>query len=237
MGEIMIRALSRLASPVLALPRPIKRGVVLALDAGLCVLAVWLAFYLRLGVFIPLFGPPMLPVLASVVLALPLFITSGLYRAIFRYSGMPAMVAVVRAMLLYGLAFAAIFTFLSVDGVPRTVGLIQPMLLLMLVGASRSAARIWLGGLYHQQLRKAALPPALIYGAGSSGRQLASALVNRPEIRVVGFLDDDDRLHGHVLNGLPIHNPADWLSFCRKCLSRMCCLRFRPFHPGGATRS
>ena len=50
MGEIMIRALSRLASPVLALPRPIKRGVVLALDAGLCVLSVWLAFYLRLGV-------------------------------------------------------------------------------------------------------------------------------------------------------------------------------------------
>jgi FlaA1/EpsC-like NDP-sugar epimerase len=213
MGEVMIRALSHLASPVLALPRPIKRGVVLALDAGLCVLSVWLAFYLRLGVFMPLSGPPMWPVLASVFLALPLFITSGLYRAIFRYSGLPAMMAVARAMLLYGLAFAAIFTFLSVDGVPRTVGLIQPMLLLMLVGASRAAARIWLGGLYHQQLRKAALPQALIYGAGSAGRQLASAMVNSPEIRVVGFLDDDDRLHGHVLNGLPIHNPADLAEF------------------------
>lgn len=155
----------------------------------------------------------MWPVLASVVLALPLFITSGLYRAIFRYSGLPAMMAVARAMLLYGLAFAGIFTFWSVEGVPRTVGLIQPMLLLMLVGASRAAARVWLGGLYHQQLRKAALPQALIYGAGSAGRQLASAMVNSPEIRVVGFLDDDDRLHGHVLNGLPIHNPADLAEF------------------------
>lgn len=213
MGEVMIRVLSHLASPVLALPRPIKRGVVLALDAGLCVLSVWLAFYLRLGVFMPLSGPPILPVIASVVLALPLFITSGLYRAIFRYSGMPAMLAVVRAMLLYGLVFAAIFTFWGVDGVPRTVGLIQPMLLLMLVGASRAAARIWLGGLYLQEMRKAALPQALIYGAGSAGRQLASAMVNSPEIRVVGFLDDDDRLHGHVLNGLPIHNPADLSEF------------------------
>ena len=209
MGDAMICLLSRVAAPVLALPRPIKRGVALGVDAGLCMLTVWLAFYLRLGTFLPLSGPPLLPMLASVVLAFPLFITSGLYRAIFRYSGMPAMMAVVRAMLLYGLAFAAIFTFYGVDGVPRTVGLIQPLLLLLFVGASRAAVRIWLGGLYYQHLRKAALPQVLIYGAGSAGRQLASAMANSHEMRVIGFLDDDDRLHGHVLNGLPIHNPAD----------------------------
>jgi FlaA1/EpsC-like NDP-sugar epimerase len=209
MGEIMMRTLSRLATPALALPRSVKRGMVLALDAALCVLTVWLAYYLRSGEWRSLAGPPIIAVVASVVLALPVFITSGLYRAIFRYSGLPAMVAVARAMVLYGIAFAAIFTFWGVEGVPRTVGLIQPMLLLLLVGASRAAARVWLGGLYHQQLRKAALPQALIYGAGSAGRQLASAMANSPEIRVVGFLDDDDRLHGHVLNGLPIHNPGD----------------------------
>ena len=209
MGEIMIRTLSRFAAPALALPRSVKRGVVLALDAALCVLSVWLAFYLRSGSFTPLSGPAIWPAVVSVALALPIFVTSGLYRAIFRYSGLSAMVAVGRAILLYGLAFAAIFTLWSVDGVPRTVGLIQPILLLLLVGASRAAARVWLGGLYHQQLRKASLPQALIYGAGSAGRQLASAMANSPEIRVVGFLDDDDRLHGHVLNGLPIHNPAD----------------------------
>ncbi len=209
MGDAMMRTLSRWAAPALALPRPVKRGIVLALDAALCLLTVWLAFYLRLGSFVSLSGPAIWPVVASVVLALPIFITSGLYRAIFRYSGMPAMVAVARAMMLYGVAFAALFTFIGVPGVPRTVGIIQPILLLVLVGASRAAARVWLGGLYHQQLRKAALPQALIYGAGSAGRQLASAMANSPEMRVVGFLDDDDRLHGHVLNGLPIHNPDD----------------------------
>jgi FlaA1/EpsC-like NDP-sugar epimerase len=205
----MIRTLSRFAAPVLSLPRSVKRGVVLVTDAGLCVLSVWLAFYLRSGTFMSLAGPPIWPALTSVVLALPIFITSGLYRAIFRYSGLPAMVAMARAMLLYGVVFSAIFTFWGVDGVPRTVGLIQPILLLLLVGASRAAARVWLGGLYHQQLSKASLPQTLIYGAGSAGRQLASAMSNSAEIRVVGFLDDDDRLHGQVLNGLPIHNPAD----------------------------
>lgn len=205
----MIRTLSQYAAPVLALSRPAKRTIVLAVDAGLCVLSVWLAFYLRLGTFEPLSEKAMWPVLASVFLALPIFVTSGLYRAIFRYSGMPAMVAVARAMLLYGLAFSSIFTFYGVDGVPRTIGLIQPLLLLVFVGGSRAAARVWLGGLYHQHLRKATLPQVLIYGAGSAGRQLASAMVNSNEMRVVGFLDDDDRLHGHVLNGLPIHNPAN----------------------------
>ncbi len=207
MGDAMIRTLSRFAAPALALSRPAKRGIVLAVDAGLCILSVWLAFYLRIGSFVSLSGPAIWPVLASVLLALPLFISSGLYRAIFRYSGLPAMLAVGRAMLLYGLVFAGIFTFWAVEGVPRTIGLIQPLLLLLLVGGSRAAARVWLGGLYHQQLRKSSLPQVLIYGAGNAGRQLASAMANSPEMRVVGFLDDDERLHGHVLNGLPIHNP------------------------------
>ena len=204
----MIRLLSRLVSSTLLLPRPVKRGIVVGVDAVLCVLSVWLAFYLRLGVFVPLTGAVVLPVLVSFLLALPIFVMSGLYRAIFRYSGLSAMLAVARASVLYALAFSAIFAFWGVEGVPLTIGFIQPVLLLMLVGASRAAARVWLGGLYHQHLRKAALPQVLIYGAGNAGRQLASGMASSNEMRVVGFLDDDDRLHGHVLNGLPIHNPA-----------------------------
>jgi len=205
----MLPVLTRLAGPALALPRPVKRSIVLAVDAFLCVLTVWLAFYLRLGVFAPLTGALLVPALTSVALALPLFSRAGLYRAIFRYSGLPAMVAVTRAMLVYGVVYASVFTFVGVEDVPRTVGLIQPVLLLVFVGASRAAARIWLGGLYHQRVRKAVIPQSLIYGAGSAGRQLASAMANSPEVRVVGYLDDDDRLHGHVLNGLPIYDPAD----------------------------
>lgn len=94
----MLRTLSQWAKPVLALPRPAKRFLVLALDASLCVLAVWLAFYLRLEKFVPLTGPAMWAAVASVVLALPIFVSSGLYRAIFRYSGLPAMVAVACAI-------------------------------------------------------------------------------------------------------------------------------------------
>lgn len=203
----------RLAKLVLALPRPAKRALVLGSDACLCVLSVWMAFYLRLGEFVSLSGGILSPIgltaLASVLIAIPIFVTSGLYRAIFRYSGIPAMVAMFRALLLYGILFAAVFTFYGVQGVPRTLGLIQPLLLLMLVGASRASARVWLGGLYLSQIQKFALPQVLIYGAGRAGRQLAAAMANSHEMHVVGFLDDDERLHGQVLNGLSIYNPDD----------------------------
>ncbi|EWS65920.1 UDP-N-acetyl-alpha-D-glucosamine C6 dehydratase [Hydrogenophaga sp. T4] len=116
---------------------------------------------------------------------------------------------VIKAIGVYGLLYATVFTAIGVFGVPRTIGLIQPMLLLIAVGASRLLARFWLGGLYQNQLKVASLPRVLIYGAGNAGRQLAMAMANSHEMRVIGFMDDDDRLHGHLLNGLTIYSPAD----------------------------
>jgi FlaA1/EpsC-like NDP-sugar epimerase len=122
---------------------------------------------------------------------------------------MPAMMTMARAMFIYGSLFSLMFTFIGVQGVPRTIGLIQPIVVFVLVGVSRAAARVWLGNLYQLEIKKSSLPQVLIYGAGSAGRQLAAGMANSNEMRVVGFLDDDDRLHGHVLNGLNIYNPAD----------------------------
>ena len=205
--------LTKLALPLLALPRPAKRAVALAVDASLIVLTVWVAFYLRLDEWVRLSGEglfrPMWAIAASLLIALPLFITHGFYRVIFRYSGTAAMQMVLRAFALYGLLYASVVTAIGLPGVPRSVGIIQPLLLLLAVGASRALARYWLGGLYLSIFQRMNLPKAVIYGAGQAGRQLAQAMAHGHEMQVVAFLDDDDRLHGHVLNGLPIHSPMD----------------------------
>lgn len=208
----MIDAIAQSALSLLRLPRAVKRLVALSVDASVCVLTVWLAFYLRLGEFVTLVGPPMWAVLAALAFALPLFIVFGLYRAIFRFSGWPALMTVAQSIAVYGLLYAAIFTAVGVDGVPRTVGLIQPLLLLLVVGGSRALARYWLGGMYQSQLRVGETAKVLIYGAGNAGRQLSAAIGNTSSMRVVGFLDDDPRLQGRVLNGLPIYRPNDLVS-------------------------
>jgi FlaA1/EpsC-like NDP-sugar epimerase len=195
--------------PLLALPRFAKRLLVLTVDTTLCVISVWLAYYLRLGELVSLNDTAFLAVAASVLLAIPIFMISGLYLAIFRYSGWPALLSVARAIGIYGMLYASIFTAIGITGVPRTVGIIQPILLLLFVGGSRALASLWLGGEYQNILRYASRPKALVYGAGRAGRELAAAMANSHEMQVVGFIDDDDRLHGHVLNGKPIYGPND----------------------------
>jgi FlaA1/EpsC-like NDP-sugar epimerase len=190
------------------LPRYAKCIIAVSVDVSLCILTAWLALYLCLGEFVSLSGTLLWAAAISVAFSLPAFVVSGLYRAIFHYSGFLTIFAVARAIGVYGLLYASIFTDICIPCIPRTVGLIQPLLLFFAIGSSRALARYWLGGIYHSQLQVAALPKALVYGAGSVGRQLVSALDNSYEMRVVVFLDDDC-LHGHVLNGQSIFSPDD----------------------------
>lgn len=200
---------SATASALLELPRPVKRLLAVLVDASLCTLAVWVALYLRLEVWLRLEGVYLWAVGISIALAIPLFIRFGLYRAIFRYAGWNATVALAQAMALYGLFYATVFTLVGIQGLPRSVGLVQPLLLLVFVGMSRLAIRLWLGGLYRHLLAEKARPGVLIYGAGEAGRQLAAALARSTEYRLVGFVDDDPRLQGRSLDGRDVHNPDD----------------------------
>ncbi len=190
------------AAPLLALPRSVKRLVVVALDLVLCLFSVWAAFYLRIDQV----GQPMLQqgyvYLLAPALAFPIFVRFGLYRAIFRYTGMAALASTATAVGLYTVLFFGALLIFKWDGVPRSVGLIQPLLFLLLVGVSRAMARFWLAGWSATSLRGEGR--LLIYGAGDAGVQTASALGIAREFEVLGFIDDDPAKIGRSINGVNI---------------------------------
>ena len=202
----------KISNSVLRLPRFFKRAIVFLMDIVLSVSSVIFAFYLRLGEWIFLYpnqGVYSIGLVSGVAvcLALPIFVFLGLYREIFRYSGVFALLTLMRAMVLYSATFFFIISLVGIEGVPRTIGLIQPIILLLLVGASRAFASLWLGNSYRRRLKTSSIPKVLIYGAGSAGRQLLGALANNLEMQVIGFVDDDVRLHGSVMSGKKIFNP------------------------------
>ena len=191
----------------IALSRNAKRSIVASLDAAFCALSVYVAIYLRIGERPEPGGVLWLAIFVSVVLALGIFKLLGLYRAIFSQSGTLTLFRIGQACAIYGLVYAAVFTFGGIVGVPRTVGVIQPLLLFVLASASRLFAGYWLAGTLSLGSERQGQQRAIIYGAGSAGRQLAAAMALDARTRVVGFVDDDVRLQGHVLDGKPIFSP------------------------------
>lgn len=212
----MNRESSRAIRLILSLPRPAKRMVALGIDAAICGLTVYLAFYLRLGVLVdPLVGPPH-PTMGAIAIALPLFVSMGLYRAIFRHAGSEAIVSVGRAVAIYSVPYALIYSVIGVSGVPRTIGLIQPILLFLFVSASRLLARAYLGDTYAQLWNSEKQPRVMIYGAGRAGRQLASAIRESGEMRLVGMVDDDRDLWRSTINGIQVFSPDELSGVVKK---------------------
>lgn len=199
--------INSIVGPLLALSRVSKRLISIAIDMALCILAVWIAYYLRLGEFLSLDGRPTLAVIVSIGVAIPMFIVAGLYRAVLRHAGQEVVWVTIRACAGYGVIYAAIFAVYGVDGIPRTVGIIQPLLLFALTLLSRTSASYWLGGAYRKLVHTPPSDRTMIYGAGMSGRQLAAAIANGQTMKVVGFLDDDRTLQGRTVNGLPVYDP------------------------------
>jgi len=193
---------------LLASPRLIKQALAVLSDVTICAIAVQLAMDLKLDTHTFWGYKHNLLLLAGTVLFVPIFIWMGLYRAIFRFAGLQVILSLNKAMAFYAMLFAVVFTGIGIEEVPRSVGILQPLIFGLGIFSSRLFVRYWLGGFGRSNLVGSA-PLALIYGAGSAGRQLAGGLLTSSDVKIVGYVDDDDRLHGHNLNGLNIYSPHE----------------------------
>jgi FlaA1/EpsC-like NDP-sugar epimerase len=194
-------------SRVLGWPRTVKRLVVVALDVVLALVATWIAFTLRLDTPHWPTGAQWWVYGLAPVLAVPIFVKFGLYRAIFRYTGQAALQATGKAVLLYAVVLLGVLLWRKWPGVPRTLGALQPLVFLFLVGGSRAVARFWLADLGNASAKDEGR--LLIFGAGTSGVQTATALRVSREFALLGFVDDDPIKVGRSINGVPVFAPSE----------------------------
>jgi FlaA1/EpsC-like NDP-sugar epimerase len=181
-----------------------KRLVVVCLDLCLALLASWLAFSIRLDTLHQPDGVEWAVYVIAPMLAIPVFVKFGLYRAIFRYTGIAAILTTGKAVSAYGLLLAPLVWWLyHLGGVPRSLIVLQPLIFLLLVSSSRTLGWHWLAARTDSQSNR-----LLIYGAGSAGAQTAAALGSTGQYALLGFLDDDPGKSGGSINGVPVFSAS-----------------------------
>jgi FlaA1/EpsC-like NDP-sugar epimerase len=198
---------------ILTLPRLVKRAIAVLFDSILSFLTVWIALGLRLEEWGLPRGNQWAPFFVSILLALPLFISFGLYRAIFRYVGSEAISSIAKVFIAYTVLFFGIFSLIGVEEVPRSIGITQPILLFIAVGCTRYIVKSWLGSKGRQSsIANERYRNVVIYGAGSAGRELVAALHVNRNMNFKGFVDDDPSLQGSTINGLTVFSSNDLAS-------------------------
>jgi len=196
-------------SAVADLDRRAKKIIAFSSDALICILAVWLAFSLRLGDWQLWNGPIRTVLFASFLIWPPLFFVFGVYRSIFRFVGSGTIIELSRAIGIFLVAMTLIFTVVGLAGVPRTIGILVPILFFVALVMSRILVRYIISDLLGQRTFGGDTKRVLIYGAGSAGQQLALSTRHYPGMFLLGFVDDDKRLRGQRLNGSPVFHSSE----------------------------
>ncbi|WP_426111740.1 polysaccharide biosynthesis protein [Pseudomonas sp. DSP3-2-2] len=203
---------------LVALPRRQKRVIQVATDVVLVWFALWMAFVVRLGIddlINPLEKHTWLFISAPIV-AIPLFIRFGMYRAVMRYFGNDALIAIIKAVSLSALILGCIVYSYSNHQpvVPRSIMFNYWWLSLVMIGGLRLAMRQyflgdWFSAAQHVPFtnRDDGLPKVAIYGAGAAGNQLVAALRMGRLMRPVAFIDDDESISNRVISGLQVYKP------------------------------
>ncbi|GBC57102.1 nucleotide sugar epimerase/dehydratase WbpM [Stutzerimonas stutzeri] len=214
----MLRLAEKLRARLVRLPRRYKRLIQVSTDVLLVWAALWLAFFVRVGdaSFVdPLGGHAWLFGIAPLI-AIPLFVRFGMYRAVMRYFGNDALMAIARAVTLAALLLS-LAVYWRTDApkvIPRSMVFNYWWLSLVMIGGLRLVMRQYFMGDWFSadsptkfKGRDAGLPKVAIYGAGAAGNQLVAALRLGRGMRPVAFIDDDPNLCNRSIAGLRVYSP------------------------------
>jgi FlaA1/EpsC-like NDP-sugar epimerase len=172
-------------------------------------LATWLAFSLRLDEWHALIAEQKMAYILAVALSIPVFFQYGVYKTVLRFTGAHTLAMMSRAVGIYGLLYFTVIFMLASPYIYRSIGLIQPIIMLLLMALARVAASLALGFRAYGNNGRPVLGTLLIYGAGHSGMQIASALRQSGQYFLAGYIDDSTQYQGSNINGLMVYPPKE----------------------------
>ena len=188
---------------IFSLDRAYKRLVSVGIDTVCLAFSFWLAVMVRTDTVDSITNTGYWFLIALVCpISIFAFVKLGLYRAVLRYLSLQALTAIFIGVVISTVSLVFISYFANL-GLPRTVPIIYAAFALVLIGGSRGMIRAIVGSGMKREGE-----PVIIYGAGVSGRQLVTALVQSHEYYPFAFVDDDISTHGSVIQGVHVHSPS-----------------------------
>lgn len=182
-----------------------KTVFLIGLDSILILSALLASFSVRLGYLYWPRDELIWFVFASPLIAVPVFASFRMYKSVVRYIGFEALSAIVQAITLYSVVWGLFGYMAIIDGIPRSVILINWMFSLIAIISFRVfLVRIIAKKLLFNEKRKSNV---IIYGAGSAGRQLSHALQLSAEYRHTAYIDDNIELSNSYINNIPVFLP------------------------------
>lgn len=194
---------NKLIEFLLNLERRDKSLLVMMMDYLMLVLAFWSSLSIRINsIYIPSIDTSYLIVFAPLI-ALPVFYFFGLYKSLIRYSNYVSLFLIFGATSVYTILWFLIVIASSIVEKPFDFLIINFLLCNLFTGGIRYLARWTL--IYKYQDYSS----VLIYGAGAGGIQIKSALAYSGDVRVKGFVDDDEKIQGSLIDGLWVFSPSN----------------------------
>ena len=211
------------------LPRFSKKLIMMLTDSILLIFVLWASFSIRLDLWYLPKDDTIRLILAAPIIGIPIFAKLGLYKSVVRHIDLKSMWYLFLAVSFYSLIWGFFCFFMKnnyvdeggffIEIFPRSVVIINWLLALTIISGSRAFARY----IFNEHIKFSYFnnkaeknlknlddnkSRVLIYGAGSAGVQLASALNNSSKLQSVGFIDDNKDLQGSSVSGLKV-NPVD----------------------------
>lgn len=213
------------------------RAFLAFLHDAFAVFAAWiLAFSLRFNLDLPEPYDAMAldTALRVVPLYAALFLISGLYRGIWRFASLPDLQRIIAAVAVGALAVPTMLFMLQLT-VPRTVLVLSPVLVVMIMGGSRLFYRGW-----KERRLGAMLPasrePVVVLGATEAAASLIKDLARSPQWQVIGVFDDDRAHHHRQIHGAMVYGALEELPVLQSRLNARHAIIAMPEANHGARR-